>query len=285
VFQRTQARQRELEVMKRAGEPLDRRWLSSLRSFQSRLRWHGHFMQKLEQEPALEFENMNRGFDGMREGQFDEARFEAWVAGQTGYPMVDACMRALRATGWLNFRMRAMVVSFASYHLWLHWRRPAHVLARLFLDYEPGIHFSQVQMQSGVTGINTIRIYAPAKQVADQDPHGVFIRRWVPELEAVPDTWIAEPHTMPPLLQLQLGCVIGRDYPAPIVDHVTAYRHARETVHAWKRRPEVRALSEEVLARHGSRKRRGGGQRSRRQKASRRPKPDMPSQDEQGRLF
>jgi hypothetical protein len=84
--------------------------------------------------------------------------------------MVDACMRQLCATGWLNFRMRAMLVSFAAYHLWLHWRAPGLFLARQFLDFEPGIHWSQMQMQSGTTGINTLRIYSPAKQARDHDP-------------------------------------------------------------------------------------------------------------------
>ena len=81
-------------------------------------------------------------------------------------------MRQLRATGWLNFRMRAMLVSFAAYHLWLHWREPGLFLARQFLDFEPGIHWSQMQMQSGTTGINTLRIYSPSKQARDQDPQG-----------------------------------------------------------------------------------------------------------------
>ncbi len=89
-----------------------------------------------------------------------------------GYPFLDACMRSLRATGWLNFRMRAMVMSFASYNLWLPWRATGLHLARMFTDYEPGIHWSQVQMQSGTTGINTIRIYNVVKQGYDQDPRG-----------------------------------------------------------------------------------------------------------------
>ncbi|MDO9284766.1 MAG: FAD-binding domain-containing protein, partial [Aquabacterium sp.] len=135
-----------------------------LRGFAGRLRWHCHFMQKLEDEPAIEWRNFARTADGLRPGDgsvlqpVDRERLQAWCEGRTGFPMVDACMRQLVATGWLNFRMRAMLVSFAAYHLWLHWRAPGQFLARQFLDFEPGIHWSQMQMQSGTTGINTLRI-------------------------------------------------------------------------------------------------------------------------------
>ena len=176
--------------------------------------------------------------------------------GRTGYPMVDACMRALHRGGWINFRMRAMLMSFASYHLWLHWRPTAVYLARHFLDFEPGIHFPQAQMQSGTTGINTLRIYSPAKQAAEHDPRGDFIRRYVPELEPVPDEYLAEPHRMPPLLQKMIGCVIGRDYPGPIVDHAAAYRLARDRMDAVADRPEAATEAGRVLLRHGSRGRR-----------------------------
>ncbi len=259
VVQASRRRSAELKELRAGGEEIDRRWLSSLNSFRQRLHWHCHFIQKLEDEPAIEFRNMNRAFDGLREDAFDGQRFEAWCAGQTGYPMVDACMRALARGGWINFRMRAMLVSFASHHLWLHWRPTAQYLARLFLDFEPGIHFSQMQMQAGTTGINTVRIYSPAKQVLDQDPKGVFIRRYCPELEAVPDEYLAEPQRMPVAVQRRAGCRIGKDYPAPIVDHASAYREARERIHAVKRSAEARRLAGQVYAKHGSRRRPGRG--------------------------
>ncbi|MAF22571.1 MAG: deoxyribodipyrimidine photolyase [Roseibacillus sp.] len=262
VFQSTRDRIMDVRYAREEGRPLDKRWAQSLSSFEGRLRWHCHFMQKFEDEPAIEFENMNRAFDGLREGEFRQDRFEAWCRGETGYPMVDACMRALHQTGWINFRMRAMLVSFASYHLWLHWRQTAVFLARHFLDYEPGIHFSQFQMQSGVTGINTLRIYSPAKQVVDQDPEGEFLRRFCPELEGVPKVYLAEPHRMPGVLQEKIGCQIGKDYPRPVVMHREAYAMARQRMGEIRKRPEVRTESFRVQERHGSR-RKGGRKRKR----------------------
>jgi deoxyribodipyrimidine photo-lyase len=232
-------------------------FLAALKSFESRLHWHCHFMQKLESEPAIEFGNMHRGFDGLRDppdpAGGSATRLDAWSRGETGFPMIDASMRMLAATGWINFRMRAMLVSFAAYQLWLHWRGPALVLAREFLDYEPGIHYPQVQMQSGVTGINAIRIYNPLKQASDHDPQGRFVRRWLPALARVPQTYIFEPWTMPPELQRRVGCVIDTDYPAPIVDNTQAMREARERIHALRAKPEVRHAAQAVYEKHGSR--------------------------------
>ena len=251
VVQATEARAEAL----RAARPGTTPWPRSLAAFGKRLRWHCHFIQKLEDQPSIEFENMQRACDGLREDEFDEARFEAWKAGRTGYPMVDACMRALREEKWINFRMRAMLVSFASHHLWLDWRPTSRWLARQFLDYEPGIHYTQFQMQSGVTGINALRIYSPAKQVLDHDPDGAFIHRWCPELAPLTGAALANPERLDLDAQRRLGVRIGRDYPKPLVDHATAVRHARHRIAAVRRTAEAREESRAVYRRHGSRKR------------------------------
>lgn len=271
-YQQLVARQREIREAPVGS--IDSRWLSSLSSFSSRLAWHCHFMQKLEDEPELEFQNISRVYDGLRENEFNQERFELWKAGKTGYPMVDACMRALDETSWINFRMRAMVMSFASNHLWLHWRPTAVHLAKHFLDFEPGIHFSQCQMQSGTTGINTIRIYSPAKQVIDHDPTGVFIRQFVPELAHIPNEYLSEPHRMPMDMQSQVGCVIGRDYPFPIVEHRIAYKSAQEKIFAIRQTASAIEESERVFVKHGSRKKRDPL-----------PKPKKPSGPRQLPLF
>ena len=226
----------------------------ALRGFAGRLRWHCHFMQKLEHQPDIEFNNFARVYDGLREHDFNDAHFAAWCEGRTGYPMVDACMRSLVATGWLNFRMRAMLVSFASYHLWLHWRQTGLFLARQFLDFEPGIHWSQMQMQSGTTGINTLRMYSPTKQAQDQDPQGMFIRRWVPELAKVPLPYMAEPWKMDATLQRMSSCTIGVDYPPPIVNDKLAMKAAKDRMYGLRKTQEAREEAGAVHERHGSRK-------------------------------
>jgi deoxyribodipyrimidine photo-lyase len=238
----------------------------SARAFLSRCHWHCHFMQKLESEPGIEFHAFNPVCNSLRPREGHEDRLRAWQTGRTGYPFIDACMRALKAHGWINFRMRAMLVSFASYHLWLDWRQFKDWLACQFIDYEPGIHISQIQMQSGCTGINTLRIYNPVKQGQDHDPDGTFIRRWVPELRGVSTADIHEPWKMPELLQLETGFRMGEDYPWPVVDHTEAVRHARAAFSALRKQDEYWQASQDVLRKHGSRKSRENQNRPRRSK-------------------
>lgn len=242
VFQSCQKRSFEIK-----NAPLRKRgkWATALRSFSSRLRWHCHFMQKLEDQPSIEFQNLHPIYNGLREKSFNEDYFEAWKEGNTGYPMVDACMRALKATGWLNFRMRAMLMSFSSYHLWLHWRKPALHIANLFVDYEPGIHYSQVQMQSGTTGINSIRIYNPVKQSTDQDPNGLFIKEWIPELRNIPISYLHTPWKYTNTI---------KDYPAPIVNEQEARKKASARLYALRKSPQHQTKARKIVQRHGSRK-------------------------------
>jgi deoxyribodipyrimidine photo-lyase len=233
---------------------VDPRWRGAMQAFVARLAWRDHFMQKLESAPQIEYENFSRAYDTLRPDTADPERLAAWIEGRTGYPFVDACMRALRAHGWINFRMRAMLVSFASYHLWLPWQATAQALAPHFLDYEPGIHYSQFQMQSGTTGINTARIYNPIKQGHTQDPTGVFIREWVPELEDVPSDYLHSPHEMPALVADMAGVRLGVRYPLPIVDHATAYREAKARLFAVRTSAAARSEAAVVYEQHGSRR-------------------------------
>ena len=246
VTQKSWARMRDLKADRSSDAPA---WRGAMISFSGRLHWHCHFMQKLESEPALEFNALHPATRGLRPADADPELLAAWSKGQTGFPFLDACMRSLNATGWLNFRMRAMVTSFASYNLWQPWRASGLHLARQFTDYEPGIHWPQVQMQSGTTGINTIRIYNIIKQGYDQDSAGLFVRQWVPELASVPDQFVHEPW-----LWHGASVILGKSYPERVVDLAASTKLAKDRIFAARGTRAFRAAADAIQDKHGSRR-------------------------------
>lgn len=220
-----------------------------LNAFTSRLRWQAHFIQKFEMEAQMEFTSVNKGYVALKK-PINKSFITAWEKGNTGYPLVDACMRCVVATGYLNFRMRAMVVSFFTHHLWQPWQAGVTFLASQFLDFEPGIHYPQFQMQAGETGVNMVRIYNPVKNAQEHDPDGNFVRKWVPELHQLPTKSILEPWTMTEIEQQAYNCILGKDYPKPIVNLSKTYKHAATILWQMKRKPKVRQDSKRILARH-----------------------------------
>jgi len=222
------------------------------RAIDSRLHWHCHFIQKLESEPELENREYHPQMTGIRTA--NRIFLEAWSQGLTGIPFIDACMRSLNNHGWINFRMRAMLMSFASYQLWLPWQESGLCLARKFIDYEPGIHWTQCQMQSGTTSINTIRVYNPIKQGYDHDPEGRFIRTWVKELQHLPSQVIHEPWKIDLFHQNDSSFILGKNYPLPIVDAIISTKTALAKLKEIRSKPGFFDIANNILEKHGSRK-------------------------------
>ncbi|MEY2868141.1 MAG: hypothetical protein RIR01_559, partial [Bacteroidota bacterium] len=208
-------------------------------SFVSRLTWQAHFIQKFEMEEIMEFESINKGFHSLKK-KINLVYIEAWKKGQTGFPLIDACMRCLNETGYLNFRMRAMLVSFFTHNLWQPWQEATQHLSQMFLDFEPGIHFPQLQMQAGETGINMLRIYNPIKNSHEHDPNGEFIKKWVPELRHLPIAFVHEPYKMTYLDQKFNDFEIGIHYPKPIVNLERTRKFASDFLWKMKKNPLVR---------------------------------------------
>ncbi len=218
--------------------------------FKSRIAWHCHFIQKLESEPELEFKEFHPYFNNLR--RKNDKFLNLWSEGKTGYPFIDACMRSLNHNGWINFRMRAMLMSFASYNLWIPWQESGEILAKKFVDYEPGIHWSQCQMQSGTTSININRIYNPIKQGKDHDPEGVFIKEWLPELKNIPNHFIHEPWLIINYEEYKnLNKII---YNNPIVNIKETSRYARKRLYEITQISGYWEISKNIYNMHGSRK-------------------------------
>ena len=237
VLQRTEA---EKERGKRSR---------GINAFESRLRWQAHFIQKFEMECRMEFESVNRGYHRLKK-EINPLFINAWENGLTGVPMVDAAMRCLVATGYLNFRMRALVVSFFVHQLWQPWQACSAFLAQQFLDFEPGIHFPQLQMQAGETGINTLRIYNPVKNGLTHDPKGLFTKKWIPELAELPDQLVHTPWDITPFEEEMYGFRLGTNYPHPIVDIDQRRKEASDILWKMQKDPLVYQESKRILSRH-----------------------------------
>jgi deoxyribodipyrimidine photo-lyase len=217
----------------------------NLANFKSRLHWHCHFIQKLESEPQIEFKNQNPAFDRIR-NDLNTEWLERWEIGQTGIPLVDACMRCLNATGYINFRMRAMLVSLWTHHLMQPWQAAADHLSKQFLDFEPGIHFAQIQMQAGTVGYHTLRTYNPTKQALEHDPEASFIKKWVPELNNLPPKNAITPWTLTAMEQMMYDFQLGKSYPEPICDIEKAGKVARDTLHEIKNSKTARQHTKQI---------------------------------------
>ena len=220
-----------------------------IRSFQSRLRWNSHFIQRFEMEPSIEKRSINRGFNTLKKKK-NLLYYDAWCNGETGYPLVDASIICLKNTGYLNFRMRSMIVSFLTHHLWQPWELSSYFLARNFLDFEPGIHYSQLQMQAAETGVNTIRIYNPTKNAYEKDKEGIFIKKWLPILKNIPIPLLFEPWKMSKIEQTLYNCNIDKDYPKPIVDISITRKFAIENLWKMKSNKTVKKEKKRIIEKH-----------------------------------
>ncbi len=211
-----------------------------------RLHWREHFIQRLETEAGMSQTAINQNFNQIIYTHNLEL-FQRFKTGSTGEVLIDACIRCLLQTGFINFRMRAMLVSYAVFGLDLDWREVGRFLASIFLDYEPGIHWSQIQMQSGITGINTIRVYSPQKQLLDQDPNCVFVKKWLPELKEI------EPEIIKKYTTISLFVASKNLYPEPATDFKQACKINKLKTFGVRKSAD-RTINKAVYVKHGSRK-------------------------------
>ena len=198
-------------------------------AYRRQLCWRDFYAHVIGHYPANARSEFQSRYRGAIRWSRAEKRFEAWCDGRTGYPAVDAGMRQLRREGWMHNRARLLVGSFLTKDLGIDWRWGERWFMRLLLDGDEASNNGNWQWIASV-GVDPQpafrRIFNPSRQQERFDPAGEYVRRYVPELAKVPDEYLAEPWTMPEEVQGRAGCRIGRDYPAPIVDHAQARRDA-----------------------------------------------------------
>jgi len=206
----------------RAEAPGAATWLSELvwRDFYAQLLWH---------YPHVVAHAFRRDLDDLP-FRNDAGHIDAWREGRTGYPLVDAGMRELNETGFMHNRLRMITASFLVKDLLVDWRIGERYFARKLLDYDLASNNGgwQWAASTGCDAQPWFRIFNPVTQSRRFDPDGAYIRRWVAELASVPAQSIHEPWSADPAVLAASGVVVGRDYPAPIVDHAEARTAALE---------------------------------------------------------
>jgi deoxyribodipyrimidine photo-lyase len=222
----------------------DKKIRAGILAAMKRLYWREHFIQRLETDSNMPDVAIHPDYNLI---EYNNQFLESYQAARTGEPLIDACLRCLKATGFINFRMRAMLISYGVFGLDINWRDLGKFLATIFLDYEPGIHWSQIQMQSGVTGINTIRVYSPHKQLLDQDPDCIFVKKWIPELKDLNNNQIHD------YLNQSLYSLTEGKYPDPIVDFKFASKINKAKIYSIRSKT-TKESSQKVFIKHGSRK-------------------------------
>lgn len=227
-------------ALARADERPGAKWAGAMAGLLNRLNWRDRSVQSFDDQPNIESRCLFLPAE-FRQVSNDANHLQAWQKGETGLPYLDACLRYLTATGWLNTRARGLVMNAATQLFGLDWRITGAGLARRFTDYDPGIHWPQVQAHAGTTA-TAMRICNPIKQGSDLDPTGVFTRRWLPELSAVPDAYLQAPWRWSGANRL-----LGRRYPEAIVDLATATRQARDAMQTIRPKTQMRPERIEII--------------------------------------
>ena len=191
--------------------------------------WRDFYQQLLAHHPHVAHEPFVQAAQTIAY-EHDPAAYAAWCEGRTGYPIVDAAMTQLNTTGWMHNRLRMIVASFLTKHLLTDYHEGERYFEQHLADADLAANNGgwQWSASTGTDAAPYFRVFNPTLQGKTFDPHGAFVRTMLPALARVPDKYVHEPWSMPPLVQAGFGCVIGRDYPAPIVDHAYARQRAIE---------------------------------------------------------